>query len=479
MGLPSTLRGLGETAGAMRPSLAPDTVLRDTYVVLRLIGRGGMGEVYEVRHLRLAGRYALKVLRPEVSRDDDLLARFRREAHITSALHHPNIVQVIDFDRTAEDCVFLAMEYLQGADLAAVLRREGRLSMGRVRHLMGQVVSALSAAHRRGIVHRDLKPANIFILEDDATASRDTSLESSAGLVKLMDFGLSKWDQTLKDASISVSREQSLIGTPRYMAPEQAQGRNRDVTAATDQFALAAITYEMLTGVSPFRGETLAEVLHAIIFENPAPLLSLRPDVPAPAAQAIERALAKAPDKRFPSVNEFWRQLERSYELAMATTRATPTSLRATTMSPGLLRITSGRGRTARRWWAVAATIALLSGGGLLARYLGRPLVAAEQPEAANPPSVDRALLPQLPAPRALPPERTDADGGAPTAHENVTPSLRLTPRPSGRRQRAAKSIAPEPGTTSGGSTSASAETRTSPPDAGPPRRLPDLIESL
>ena len=183
----------------------PGAVLKDTYAIRRLIGRGGMGEVYEVSHARLAGRYAIKVLRTEISDDEELLSRFRREAEITSSLRHPNIIQVFDFDRTADGCVYLAMEYLEGLDLGRLLRLEGQLSIDRVLRFAGQIASALTAAHRRGVIHRDLKPENVFIVHEEGEAEER---------VKLMDFGLSKWSSTSLESSIGLSREQALIGTP-------------------------------------------------------------------------------------------------------------------------------------------------------------------------------------------------------------------------------------------------------------------------
>ena len=281
-------------------ALSAGALLKDTYSVVRLIGRGGMGEVYEVRHVRLAGRYAVKVLPSRVSGDDELMRRFRREAEITSALRHPSIVQVIDFDRTPEGCIFLAMEYLDGNDLSAVLEREGPFVPGRVLHINEQIVSALTAAHRQGVVHRDLKPGNVFIVASDDP--RDDR-------VKLMDFGLSKWSASGLDSSLALSRELALIGTPRYMAPEQAQGRNRDVSPATDQFALAAMTYEMLAGVPPFSGETLAEVLHAIVYDDVQSMTVRRPALAPALDPVLARALAKSPSDRFESVAHFQRAL--------------------------------------------------------------------------------------------------------------------------------------------------------------------------
>jgi serine/threonine protein kinase len=305
-GLASGTSTTVEKASSSRPrggyvyELTAGTILNDTYEVLRPIGRGGMGEVYEVRHVRLAGRYAVKVLRNDVSGDEDLLSRFRREAEITSALHHPHIVQVIDFNRTPDGCSFLAMEYMDGCDLAALLRQEGKLPLPRAFRMMSQIVSALTAAHRQGIVHRDLKPANIFVLRDP---------DDGEERIKLMDFGLSKRSSTRLDASLAFSQDRALIGTPMYMAPEQARGQNREVTPATDQFALAAIFFELLTGTPPFPGDNLAEVLYAIAHERPAALSAQRPELRG-VERALERAFAKAQTDRFPSVQSFFRAVE-------------------------------------------------------------------------------------------------------------------------------------------------------------------------
>jgi serine/threonine-protein kinase len=306
---PACVRLLGAAAAMFQTSpaapggrgvLEPGTVLKDTYTVIRLVGRGGMGEVYEVGHVRLAGRYAVKILRADISEDRQLLSRFRREAEITSALRHPNIVQVIDFDLAPDGSAFLVMEFLAGSDLARLLRREGCLPLARVRGIVAQTSSALSAVHKQGIVHRDLKPENVFVVPgEDAGEER----------VKLMDFGLSKWSSAPLEQSLRLSRDQALIGTPRYMAPEQAMARNQEVGPATDQFALAALAYEMLAGAPAFKGDSLAELLHAIAYEEPMDLRALRRDLSPAVAQAIHRGLQKRAADRFPSVQDFARAL--------------------------------------------------------------------------------------------------------------------------------------------------------------------------
>jgi eukaryotic-like serine/threonine-protein kinase len=290
--------GAGDDADGPPPTLAPGTVLKDTYTVLSLIGRGGMGEVYEVAHARLAGRYALKLLPPAFAHEHVSVTRFRREADITSALRHPNIVQVIDFDHTPAGQPFLVMEHLDGGDLAQLMAACGPMPLERVLPIVAQIVSALSAVHRKGIVHRDLKPQNVLLVRDDGPVQ---------DRVKLVDFGLSKRNEpSLFGLGASISRERTLLGTPRYMAPEQASGRIDEIDATTDQFALGAMVYEMLTGVSAFNGEHIALLLYRIVSEEPAPMQSIVPDIPDHVEEAVRRAMSKQRSDRFASTSAFF-----------------------------------------------------------------------------------------------------------------------------------------------------------------------------
>jgi eukaryotic-like serine/threonine-protein kinase len=152
-------------AGLMQiAALEPGAVIQETYEIVRRIGRGGMGEVYEAKHRRLAGRYAVKFLLEDIAGNDEAFARFRREAEVTSGIRHPNIVQVVDFNRTAEGLPYLVMEFLEGEELTDLIRRAAPLDPRTVQVLVEQIASALEAAHGRGIVHRDLKPQNLFLV---------------------------------------------------------------------------------------------------------------------------------------------------------------------------------------------------------------------------------------------------------------------------------------------------------------------------
>jgi serine/threonine-protein kinase len=253
-----------------------------------MIGEGGMGMVYEATHERLAGRYAIKMLLQSLSHDPDALARFEREARVTSLLQHPNIVQVMDFNKTDDGTEYLVMEYLQGESLASRLAREGCLSVEAVVGIVEQLAAGLVAAHRLGIVHRDLKPDNVFLIPVEGR---------SAELVKILDFGISKARDIAHGPDGPVS---ALIGTPQYMSPEQCKGVLGDVDAATDQFALAAITFEMLTGTTPFGGESVGKILSRVLYEEPIGIAgNLEVD------GVVRRGLSKSSGERFESVTAF------------------------------------------------------------------------------------------------------------------------------------------------------------------------------
>jgi eukaryotic-like serine/threonine-protein kinase len=279
--------------------LTPGTTLKDTYRVVKRLGGGGMGEVYEAEHTRLAGRYAIKLLLPEAGSDETALRRFRREAEIASSLQHPNIVQVIDFDATPEGAPYLVMELLKGLDLDQTLSAAGKLPPQRVVDVVEQTAAGLSAAHAMGIVHRDLKPANVFVVPLPG-GQRD--------LIKLVDFGISK----ILAATTKLTADASIIGTPRYMSPEQATGS--ELGPETDQFALAVIARELLTGQPPFNAETFPVLLYKIVHEEPLSFADLGLRIPVGIEAVLNRAMRKRPSERFGSVSEFSAAFRREVE---------------------------------------------------------------------------------------------------------------------------------------------------------------------
>jgi serine/threonine protein kinase len=267
------------------------TTLRGTYRILRTLDQGGMGMVFEAEHVRLKRRVAVKVLAQHLSKDAHALARFNREAEIISQLQHPHVVQVTDFDTTEAGEPYLVMELLAGESLATRLERERCLPVSDSIRLAHQVSSGLGAAHAANIVHRDLKPANIFL----------TQIAGQGALVKLLDFGISK----RAGGGKGLTGEYDILGTPDYMAPEQALGKTAHVDHRGDQYALAVITYEMLAGRTPFAGDDVMDVLRQVISSEPPPIEQLAPHVPVEVGDVLRRALSKDPEQRFPSISDF------------------------------------------------------------------------------------------------------------------------------------------------------------------------------
>jgi len=272
-------------------------VVGDTYRVTRLLGRGGMGAVWAAEHVRLPGRQvAVKVLLSPGVAEGEPFARFRREAEIASRLGHPNIVQVLDFNTLPAGEPYIVLELLEGETLAQRLQR-GPMEVDEALGVARQVGSALQAAHRVGVVHRDLKPDNVFLC-----APRD---ETSGIQAKVLDFGISK----IRGSQTVATQDAVLMGTPQYMAPEQALGRNTAIDARTDVFALGAIAYEMLGGRPAFAGSSLAEVVYKVVHAQPQPLALLRAGLPLPILSAVDRALQKDPAHRPADVSSFIAEL--------------------------------------------------------------------------------------------------------------------------------------------------------------------------
>ena len=247
-----------------------------------------MGAVYAATHLRLGSRVAIKFLLLERLNTDSVpeaVQRFRREARVAMDLNDENIVHIHDFDEAADGNPYIVMEYLEGEDLDAVLKREAPFSLQRSWDLVRQIASALSVAHGQQVVHRDLKPANIFLRK------RSTGEE----VVKLVDFGIAK---VLDSCSIK-TQPNSIMGTPHFMAPEQARSENHMVDGRTDIFSLGCILYYMLSGALPFPGKKYSQVLIGILTKEPRPLEQLTPSVPRAVARVVQRALAKDREQRY------------------------------------------------------------------------------------------------------------------------------------------------------------------------------------
>jgi serine/threonine-protein kinase len=285
------------------------------YRVIRQLGEGGMGVVYEAVHEVIKRRVAIKVLLPEAGRSTDTINRFLNEARAANLVNHPGLVQVTDFGSLPDGSGFLVMEYLAGETLADRLQSSsGKLPPEEAVHIGVQIASALAVAHKKGIIHRDLKPNNAMLVPDSAMANGER--------VKVLDFGLAKLSE-VREAAFVKTNSQAVLGTPLYMSPEQCEGAGH-VDAKTDVYALGCMLYEMLAGRPPFLGEGPGQVLGKHMFQNAEPLRKLAAATPEPLAALVDKLLVKSKDER-PSMRETQRALEAlAAELPPPQRRAAP-----------------------------------------------------------------------------------------------------------------------------------------------------------
>jgi len=253
------------------------------YRIEERVGRGGMGVVYRAEHLNLRRRAAIKIIAPDLAESEGFRERFTREARIAAALQHPNIVTVYDAGEV-DGILYLAMQYIEGQDLAAVLRKDGRLRPYRAIDVIRQVASALDAAHAQGLIHRDVKPANVLI--EGRTAF-------------LTDFGLTK---RTDGTHTELTRAGDVVGTIHYVAPEQIEGGQ--VSARSDVYSLGCLLYHCLIGQVPYSRDTDVAVIYAHLSEPPPKLTAQRPELAAGLDGVIAKALDKSPDRRFPTCTD-------------------------------------------------------------------------------------------------------------------------------------------------------------------------------
>jgi serine/threonine-protein kinase len=252
-----------------------------------------MGRVYEARHMRVPGkRFAIKLLLDEFAHQPELLARFEREAQSAATIDHPNVVEVVDVCRFEDGRPFIVTEFLVGEELGALLDRVGKLPIDASIRITRQICRALMAAHAKGIVHRDMKPENVFLV-GDLTSPR----------VKIIDFGISKQS----DGNAKLTRTGMVMGTPAYMAPEQARGEHVDHRA--DVYGVGGILYRCVTGHKPYDGEDGAMVLTQVLTEEPRRPRAVEPSVPGELEIVIERAMARDTEDRLPTMADFEAEL--------------------------------------------------------------------------------------------------------------------------------------------------------------------------
>jgi len=390
--------------------LVPGQVLSGTYQVERPLGSGGMADVYLVRHTRLPRHFALKVLKLELSTRPELIERFRREAEVLARLRSPHIVSVVDLNQTDAGWPYLVMEYLSGETLAQRLRRQGPLGQAAAIELFGQMCEGVLSAHEQGVIHRDLKPNNIFV----TTGPR-------GDLVQILDFGIAK---LCEEGRTPLTRDSVVMGTPGYMAPEQALSRKEELDFRVDQFALGAILYEMLTGKPAFYvpGEPMMRTMQRLVYESPPPL------PPSLLTPIVERSLAKDPKERYPSLRELLVELR---SLPPARWRPAPSE-----QSPAAYE-QAGPGASHRRLWpvvAVASLIGFTAVGALLVHQGFSPPSPAAHPASAAPLPPPTAVVTQpvvatasTSLPTAVPTLAVPAPRAA--AESKPSPTVNLHPR--------------------------------------------------
>jgi serine/threonine-protein kinase len=260
------------------------------YRLIEKVGRGSMGVVYRAEDPGSGAQVALKLLAAGPDTDPELPARFRREAMAASQLLHPNITRVYDFGEDAGH-LYMAMEFLQGADLSALIQQGRTGGFAEKLSWMTQVGAGMAFVHARGIVHRDLKPGNIHVNDD--------------GQVKIMDFGLVR----VGDSNMTATG--MVLGSPSYMSPELVKGHKADTRS--DLFSLGATFYELLSGRRAFPGKGISQIMMAVLGSDPEPLAVVAPDVPAPVAAIVERCLRKEPSHRYQTAGELYAALEVAY----------------------------------------------------------------------------------------------------------------------------------------------------------------------
>jgi serine/threonine protein kinase len=289
----------------VRLDMEKDSLVAGRYRLQQHLGEGGMGTVWSAVHVVTRRAVALKFLRAELQHRPELRQRFLHEARAASALHHPNVIEVLDVFDLEDQSPAMVMELLTGETLGAKLRRDERLSVEETAALLLPVIDAVACAHEAGIVHRDLKPENIFLAR-----------AIDASLVKVLDFGIAKLSvqHYIDQSQVAVTEAGCLLGTPRYMAPEQIS--NQGVDQRADIWSLGTVLYECLSGVRPIEGDNLAEVMGRLMGGVIVPLGQLCPELPPQLSSAVQHMLARDPARRAADLDEITRVLEPHAKLA-------------------------------------------------------------------------------------------------------------------------------------------------------------------
>jgi serine/threonine protein kinase len=439
-------------------------LIRGKYRLVRLLGDGGMGSVFEAHHEGLGTRVAIKVLHPDLARRAGLVERFLREARVSAQIKSANVVQVMDVERTDDGVAYIVMELLEGEPISSALEREKKFGVGVACDYAVQILRALEAAHALGVVHRDLKPENVFV-----------TIVSGKPLLKLIDFGIAKARQ-MDSQSKNLTVAGVVMGTPEYMAPEQAYSADK-VDARSDIYAVGVMLYEMISGTRPVTGEDARLVALKIQRGEVRPLVHAAPGVPPDLAGIVHRAMAARPELRFSSATELRLALEASASGKRAMTAgaaggpteptqghvaASPSAtvmgapaeqtFRAAPRTPVAMapRMASGyEPRSRRRGSSVWLLIALpvLLGAGIVVAFAlngsnsgpsSQPPSPGVQPTGSPPPQSVPVTIASITASSAIPPS-------PPTVTATVAPLLPAAPAPHPAAPASGSTPAPKP----------------------------------
>ncbi|MGQ0507086.1 MAG: protein kinase domain-containing protein [Myxococcaceae bacterium] len=407
-------------------------VLDGRFTVLEQIGTGGMGRVYKALQAPLDRLVALKVLNPNygAGKDPGFQQRFFLEASMTSKLRHPNTITIIDYGRTEDGMFFIAMEYIEGQTLSALLSQTGAIPWMRALHIGQQICRSLREAHRMGVVHRDLKPANVMVVQE----------ETDHDQIKVLDFGLVKSFMPEKPLSPELTQSGVLLGSPQYMAPEQARGL---ADPRSDIYSLGLLLYQMLAGRPPFVGRESIDVIVKHIREAPPPLRAPRPELEFPddVRAMVMRCLEKAPERRPQSMDEVLDAMRRlgingglsgvfNDPRVSSGTRSAPPLRKVTEalMPPGSFDVdltesgVRSMKRTQALLWATGCIAALTVGLGGLYMLNRQPT-----PKTTPLPEVQAAPAPPVPNRPATPTPRETPQKTKPTPIAPVIPRPRST----------------------------------------------------
>ncbi len=353
------------------------TTIDGRYLVERVLGEGGMGLVYLGKHIVLGKPLAVKVLRPDVSKDQEIITRFRQEAQSASSIGNQHIIDISDFGTLPDGSTYFVMEFLDGVDLTGAIEQSGQMASNRVVHIAKQLCTALGAAHENGIVHRDLKPDNVYLIKRGGDAD----------FVKVLDFGIAK----VGGSNSKLTRAGQVFGTPHYMSPEQCAGSGVD--HRTDIYAIGVMLYEMLTGDVPFDADNLMGILTKHLYEDPIPPTQRNPELPKDMEAVILKAMSKQLETRYQNMAEFYDDLVRVGEglPALATAEGTGSySTRRTAPGTGANAAvtappTSSGGGKGLAIAAVAVVLLLVAGGGAFVAFGGPDAPPQTPPVALTP----------------------------------------------------------------------------------------------